>query len=173
MTKPRKGQKYVPELGLLLRDAMPTWSELEGETSARKRRKNERACDLAIDELLSMYRDHARRGKIRELDPRVRIFCEQLMQLNGGVLPKRKGGRPSADKHRNLLIAVAVEEALAAQKGKRRNVRRAIQHVSDTLDIAGKRVHMPAATIRDIYYRPDPEWQRAIKVEMARRAQDA
>ena len=169
MTKPRKGPKYTRELGTLLRDALPTWWELEGELDPRKRRKNERAYELAMDDLLPIYNHHERLGTLHELDPQVRIVCEQWKQRcnRAGVLPKRKGGRPSVDEHRNLLIVVAVEEALAAQKGKRKNVTQAIQHVSHTLVIDGKRVHMPPATIRDIYYNPDPEWRRAVKVELA------
>jgi hypothetical protein len=69
------------------------------------------------------------------------------------------------------LIVLAVERALAAQKGKRKNLTKAIQDVSDTLTIDGKRITIPAATIRRIYYsKPDPEWQRLIKLTLALRA---
>jgi hypothetical protein len=164
MTKPRKGQEYTPVLDLLLRDAQPTWREVAGEPDARKRRKNERARDLATDKLLAIYRDHERQGSLRELDIRVWNFCEGLKQRNEGVLPKKKGGRPSEDDAELLIaVAVAVAEAVASQTGKRKNLTRAIKQVSE-------RVHKAETTVRDVYYRRDPEWQRDINAKLARRA---
>ena len=166
MTQRRKGQYCRPEIRTLLRDANPTTFEIKGEPDAHKRHRNERARDIAVDELVKMYRDYEKRGQLHELDFQVRIFCELLKRRHGGKLPPGKGGRPS-NEHQKLLIAVKVAEAVAAQAGKRKNVTRAIQLVHDTLTISNKRCHVPVATIRDIYYDPDPEWQRTVKVELA------
>ena len=54
MTKPRRGTKYDFEVATLLRDAEPTWAEIEGQPNRRKRVENERARDHAIDELVLM-----------------------------------------------------------------------------------------------------------------------
>ena len=102
---------------------------------------------------------------------RVRVFCEQLKRRNGGNLPPPRGGRPDND-HEQMLIAVKVKEALAAQSGKRKNVILAIKQVHDTLEINGKRFFVPTSRIRDIYYRhrSDPERKLALKAELARLA---
>jgi hypothetical protein len=102
---------------------------------------------------------------------RVRVFCEQLKRRNGGKLPAPRGGRPDND-HEQMLIAVKVQEALAAQRGRRKNVTLAIKHVHDTLVIEGKRVFVPISRIRDIHYRhrSDAERKRALNAELARLA---
>jgi hypothetical protein len=171
VTQPRKGAYCRPEIKTLLRDAQPTRAELYDEPDPRKRKQNIRAKEIAVVELVKMYRDHERRGQLNKLNFEVRKFCERLKQGHTGKLPKNKGGRPSNDHlikdHQHLLIAVKVVEALEAQTGKRKSVTKAIQHVHDTLMIDGKRLIVPISAIRDIYYRSDPEWKRALKAELA------
>ena len=108
MTQPRKGEKYIPEFASLMRDALPTWREIEGEYC--ERRRNERKRDIAIDEIVTIYRDHEKQRQLDKLPPDFRIVCEHLKHRNGGKLPTRKGGRPP-DEHKKLLIAVDVAEA--------------------------------------------------------------
>lgn len=164
MTQPRKGAHCALELKTLLRDAQPTRAEI-CDPNPYKRKQNIRAKEIATDELLKIYRDHERRGRLSQLDAEVRVFCDQLKMHNDGQLPKRKGGRPSND-HQNLLIAVRVVETLEAQTTKRKNITQAIRYVHETLVINGKRLVVPIATIRDIHYRSDPEWRRALKAEI-------
>jgi hypothetical protein len=163
MTKPRKGEKYTPKISILLRDAQPTWQEIDGEPDPKKSLETERRRDIGIDELITIYRESKRGGRV---DPRVELFCKLLKKRNGGKLPRRKGGRPP-DEHKKLLIAVAVAEALAAQTGKRKSVTQAVRHVHKTFVFNRKPLTVPEATIRDYYYDSDPEWQEAIKVELA------
>ena len=169
MTKPRKGEKYISEFAVLLRDAQPTWHEIEGEPDPRKRRENRRARDIAIDQLVTIFAECERRGQLHELPPEGQILYKQWKRQHGGELPRRKGGRPT-DEHKKLWIAVSVAEALAAQAGKRKSVTQAIRHVHETLIFNEKRCVVPEATIRDYYYDPDPEWRRAFKAELAWRA---
>jgi len=165
MTQPRKGEKYRPEFASLMRDALPTWREIEGESDPCERRRNERKRDIAIHEIVTIYRDHEKQRQLDKLPPDFLIVCEHLKHRNGGKLPTRKGGRPP-DEHKKLLIAVAVKEALEAQAG-RKSVTAAVRHVHKTFVLNGKRCTVPENTIRDYYYDRAPGWQRAIKVELA------
>jgi hypothetical protein len=170
MTKPRKGLKYTSELYVLLRDAQPTRFEIEDEPDPQKRRERQRARDIAIDELITICNDHKMRGLLKQLNPRVFLFCEQLRTRASGKLPKRKGGRPS-DPHQQLLIAVAVREAIASHGGQRGSVAKAIR---ETFERYGKRfgIHR-IETIKDIHHNPDPEWKRTVDAELARRRYEA
>jgi hypothetical protein len=161
MAKPRKGEKYVPEINTLLRDALPTWREIEGERDSQRRRANKRAQDKAVDELVTIYRDHEARGKLGELDPRVRMFCEDRKRRNGDKLPGRKGGRP-ADLHRRLLIAISVRELVESRNGTQKAVELAF------VDVAAK-FNITPRTVRDIYYDRKPEWMKVLGIEIARR----
>jgi hypothetical protein len=165
MTQPRKGEKYRPEIASLVRDALTTRREIEGESDPRERQRIERKRDIAIDEIVTMYRDYEKQGQLDKLPLEIQIVCEHLRCLNGGKLPTRKGGRPP-DEHKKLLIAVKVAEALAAQPG-RKSVTDAVRHVHKTFVLNGKRCAVPENTIRDYYYDRAPGWQRAIKVELA------
>ena len=165
MTQPRKGEKYTPEIASLVRDALFTWREIEGESDPRERQRIERKRDIAIDEIVTIYRDYEKQGQLDKLPPEIWIVCEDLKCRNGGKLPTRKGGRPP-DEHKKLLIAVAVKEALEAQAG-RKSVTAAVRHVHKTFVLNGKRCTVPENTIRDYYYDRAPGWQRAIKVELA------
>jgi hypothetical protein len=162
MTQPRKGVKYVREFAALVRDALPTWREIEGEPDARLRKQAERKRDIAIDELVTIYRDHKKRGQLDKLPPIVRIFCEQLKHQGCGKLPARKGGRPP-DEHKKLLIAAEVAEALAT--GKR--VKQAVWHVHEAFVFKGKRCEVPEKTIRDYYYDCMRNDRRALEVSLA------
>ena len=105
MTKPRKGERYTPEPALLLRAVMQTKSERESKPALRE-------FDLAKDDLLSMYFDHQRLGKLDELPFEVRVWCERCIQSDAGV---RKGGRPT-NGHQRLMVVAAVKDAVAAQQ---------------------------------------------------------
>jgi hypothetical protein len=143
MTRPRKGLYYRPEIPTLLRDAQPLPKELEGDSDKQSKKDAERRRDIATDELIKLYRDPEDMAQLSASDRLgVRIFCEQLKRRNRGKLPAPRGGRPDND-HDQMLIAVKVEEALAAQRGKRKNVTIAIKQVHDTLTIDGKRVYVP------------------------------
>jgi hypothetical protein len=172
VTRPRKGLYYRPEISILLRDAQPLTKESEGKSDKESKKNVERLRDIAIDQLIKMYRDPESMGQLTRTDQlRVRVFCEQLKRRDGGKLPAPRGGRPDND-HEQMLIAVKVEEALVAQRSKRKNVVLAIRQVHDTLVIDDKRVHVPISRIRDIYYRcsSDAQRKRDLKAEFARRA---
>jgi hypothetical protein len=171
VTQPRKGLYYRPEISTLLRDAQPLLEEIEAESNKQKKRRAERRRDIATDELIKLCRDPESMAQLSAPDRLcVRAFCEQLKKRNGGKLPALRGGAPPKD-HDQLLIAVKVEEAIAAQGGKR-NVTRAVTQVHDTLVVDGKRRVVPVATIRGIYYhyRSDTEAKRALRAELARLA---
>jgi hypothetical protein len=164
VTKPRKSLHYISDVRVLLRDAQPTWAETEGEMNSRIRQKNERAQQVATDELIKLYRQHAKRGALHNLDLGVRNFCEDLKARNGGRLPTPKGGRPH-DEHRRLLIAIKVTETIEAIKasgGKRGTVERALHRVATDFCIGYRRV-------REIYYDRDPTWMRDLRVSLALR----
>jgi len=78
------------------------------------------------DELLLIYRDFEE-GK-GERSGLARSLYWRIKQQNGGVLPKAVGSRPRKA-HEELLIAVMIAEALAAQgrTGMRRNVTKACE----------------------------------------------
>jgi hypothetical protein len=171
VTQPRKGLYYRPEISALLRDAQPLRDEIEGERNKQKKKRAERLRDIATDELIKLCRDPESMAQLSAPDRlSVRAFCAQLEKRNGGKLPAPRGGAPPKD-HKQLLIAVKVDEAIAAQ-GDKRNVTRAVKQVHDTLVIDGKHHVVPIATIRDIYYyyRSDTEAKRALRAELARLA---
>jgi hypothetical protein len=165
-------RKYRPEISTLLRDAQPLAKGLEGESDKQSKKDAERRRDIATDELIKLYRHAENMAQLSPTDRLcVRVFCEQLKRRNGGKLPLPRGGRPGND-HEQMLIAVKVEETLAAQRGNRKNVTLAIKQVHDTLAIDGKRFFVPTSRIRDIHYRyrSDPERKRALRAELARLA---
>ena len=150
--KPRKGFEVHPDieldaLNVLVRD---NWSD-------------EIPLNKLPDKLLSIFRDYER-GQHR-LNPLALGLYQRIKQRNGGVLPRVVGGAPRR-KHEELLIAVDVAEAIAAQTGQR-NVTQATRDVS-------KKRHRAATTIRDIYYRhlANPELSRAVERTMQERKSD-
>jgi hypothetical protein len=161
----RKGTKYTRELPVLLRDAQPTWREIDGEPNAHRRRERIRSRDTAIDALTKMYRDAQKRGATARLDVRVRNFCEGLKSRNRGRLPKSKGGRPTGE-HRRLLLAIKVHEAIEARGNRRGSVESALSEVASRLGVSYDH-------LRDIHYDRDPKWRRAVKAELARRKYEA
>jgi hypothetical protein len=165
MTKPRKGEKYIPELAVLLRDAQPTWREIEGEPDLRKQQSNKRDRELAIDELVTIYNDHEKQARLCELPADVRMFCRRLKQQNGGKLPRRKGGRP-VDLHRRLQIAMGVVDAIEGKEGAPKGVEQAIAFVASKFMVV-------ARTVRDIHYDRDPDWMVEVEAELARRRYEA
>jgi hypothetical protein len=165
MTKPRKGEKYIAEIPMLLRDAQPTWHELGGEPDLRQR--NERARDIAIDEIVTIYRDHEKQGRLHELPPDFLIFCKQLKRQNAGTLPRRKGGRP-VDLHRRLQIAMSVIEAIEGKDGTPKKVK-----VEQAIADVARKFNIMARTVRDIHYDRDPDWMLERDAELARRRYEA
>jgi len=159
MPRRRKGTKYVHSLAVLLRDAEPLHSEIEGEPDKDKRRERKRARDFARGELFKMYRDVEECGNLHTLDIAVRMFCEQEIARNGGVLPKSPGGRPTKE-HERLLVAVHVLESIAVLGKRRGKVELALRETADRFGLAYDHV-------RDIFYDRDPNWRRALKAEMA------
>jgi Mitochondrial ribosomal protein L37 len=148
--KQRKGFEVHPDielatLNVLVRD---NWSD-------------EIPLNKLPDKLLSIFRDYEQ-GKCG-LNPSALNLYQRIKRRNGGVLPKMVGGRP-LDKDWELRIAVEVTKAIAAQTGKRKNITKAIEHVS-------KKLFRSATTVRDIYYhhRADPELRRAVELSMKER----
>ena len=154
MTRERKGRAYVPELAILVRDAMPLASELTdpdvGEQAKRRRA-------IARDVLIGLYRDAERRDALDRLDPAVRLVCEELKTASGGRLPARKGGRPE-DMHFRLMVWLRVR--LAIQSGAR--IGAAISKVAAELKPPRTERH-----VRDIWSDRSPEWRRLTRVTLA------
>jgi hypothetical protein len=144
---------------MLLRDAEPLYSEIEGEPDDAKRRECERRRDFARGELFKIYRDAEKRGAVQALPIEVQMFCEQEKARNGGILPKSRGGRPTKE-HERLLVAVHVLEAIAALGKQRGRVEIALRETADRFGLTYDHV-------RDIHYDRDPKWQRIVSVEMA------
>jgi hypothetical protein len=153
MPRRRKGTKYVPSLAVLLRDAQPTYSEIQCDPDARERYR------AARGELLKMYRDAEKRGTVQMLDIDVRMFCEQEKARNGGALPKSPGGRPPKE-HERLLVAVHVLERIAALRKQRGKVETALWETAARFGLAYRHV-------RDIHYDTDPKWRQTVRAEMA------
>jgi hypothetical protein len=150
-----------PDISVLLRDGQPLHKEIEGEPNPRKRRERERARDFAHDCLFKMYRYAERRGKLEDLDIRVRFFCEESRERNAGILPRPTGGRPTLE-HRRLSLAVHVIEEIEALGRKRGSIELALKTVA-------KRDNVSYDHVRDIHYDPDPGWRRVVAAELARR----
>ncbi|MFI4973236.1 MAG: hypothetical protein ACHP84_01710 [Caulobacterales bacterium] len=158
MTRPRKGEHHVAELAILIADAEPLGRDLTS-ASPTVRRGTERKRDIARDELIGMYRDAQDAGLLDRLDPRVRLICDEWRRLNGGLLPRRKGGRPKNEHHR-LIIWLRVHDRSQAGMG----IVAAMRAVAAD--------HRPALTyehIRNIWYDEDPEWVRLKQLTLAER----
>ena len=87
MTQPRKGEKSRPEFASFVRDALTTRREIEGKSDPCERQRVERKRDIAIDEIVTMYRDYKKQGQLDKLPPDFWIVCEHLKCRNGGKLP--------------------------------------------------------------------------------------
>jgi hypothetical protein len=148
----------------LLRDACPTFFEIEGEKDPAKRRANERARDQATDALIKLYREAERRNGLSELDISVRFFCQDLKARNGGKLPNPKGGRP-AEEDRYLRIAFYITEKAEVRGGGHGSVEGALKDAAEHFNLDYK-------TVRDIYYetRAAEDWPSVVKAERAWRS---
>jgi len=97
---------------VLLRDAQPTWREIDGEPNERKQQERRHARDAATDTLMRMHRDAEERDALARLDPRIRNFVADLKTRNRMLhrkrLPKPKGGRPFGDRERRLRLAIEI-----------------------------------------------------------------
>jgi hypothetical protein len=159
---PRRRDPKTRELSVLLRDAKPTWHEIEGEPSARKRSR-----DSAINELIKIGQTGMHRGeKLGALDLcRIRNFCNDLgrnrkIRMRG--LPKRNGGRPKESPAR-LRLAVAIWEAIETNRKKPENER---EKASSVLEKVAHRLHKKLSYVREVYYDRDPEWRPAVEAEL-------
>jgi hypothetical protein len=157
----RKGVPHIPQLPVLFRDAQPTYADIEGEPDAYKRAERERARDRAIDELVKRYRAAEKGGKLNELDPGIRWFCEALKRRNDGRFPKARGGAPTKE-HERLLLAISVQEKIEALGKTRGKVELALREVADQFRRSYDHV-------RDIHYDRDPHWRSILRAEVARR----
>jgi|SRR5215470_3972058 len=154
------------ELSVVLRDAQLTWHEIDGERDPRKRRERIARARSAREVLMRMGRDAEKPGSLHRLDPRVRNFVEGVKARNGGCLPKPKGGKPLGHRdHDRFLLAIKVQEAIEARGKKRGSVEGALNEVAEREGVDYDR-------LREIHYDPDPEWRRAVKLELARREHD-
>jgi hypothetical protein len=163
-----RGSVYVPTLSFLLSDAQPTWRALEGEPDPRTRRRRERQRDEARDELIRIYTEAESTGALETLAPSIKELCERWATENEGHLPKRKGGAPRDD-HFRLTIHVAAIQALAAIPEPSRTK----GFTDRTLRDVAARVGRSYESVRNIFYDPDPDWQRAAAVEWSRVQHDA
>jgi hypothetical protein len=148
------------DLSALLRDAQPTWREIDGEPNSRKRRERERARVSAFEVLMRMYREAEARGSLHRLDPRVRNCIEGERARSGGHLPKPKGGAPTGKRHHRLLLAVKVREEIEAC-GKKRVTDAVLRNVAEQMGVSYD-------YLKRIHYDRDPEFGLAVKAERAR-----
>ena len=155
---------------VLLRDAQPTWREIDGEPNERKQQERRHARDAATDTLMRMHRDAEERDALARLDPRIRNFVADLKTRNRMLhrkrLPKPKGGRPFGDRERRLRLAIEIREKIEALGIKRGSVEAALLEVADRLGVSYD-------YLREIHYDRDPEWRRAVKAELGRRKYEA
>jgi len=118
-------------------------------------------------------------------DPHVRVFLDHLRDHYGDDLPKAKGGRP-ANEHRRLLIAVHVREAIERRGGKHGDIEAAIKEIAERDELfderkrqrpsgrKGRQVSEPQPSepatrydyIKEILKDTDPDWHRAVAVEL-------
>ena len=154
MTFPRKSVEHRPYVQFWLRDAEPLASELNNpdpaESSAARRRQS-----VAVDGLLGMYVEAWKAGALSELDSRVKQFCEELADRNGGKLPTRKGGRP-LDEDRRLQLWLKVHDAVEAGVG----VVKAMEQVAEKAPCSYE-------AVRAIFYNDSPEWAHLTKATLA------
>jgi len=152
---------------VLLRDAQPLYREIEGEPDIHKRRERERARDTAKGELFKLYRDAEKRKAVHRFPLELKWFVEAEKARNNGVLPRALGGCP-AKEHERLLVAVYLQEAIAALGKRRGRVKLALHEAADHFRLSYDHV-------RDIHYNRDrdlddrelEEWRRLVKIELA------
>jgi hypothetical protein len=180
----------VAQIDTLLRDANPTWRELQGrqnvldlrdaqqEGRAIEDRPDPKKARAAVErratatyELLVRYRAALTTGSIKALDYRVLVFCERLRRQNRGklpgpknkaLLPRRRRGR-TEDRHFKLLIYLAVIEEIAKRGGRRGATIPALRFVAD-------RFAKSYELVRRIYYDRSPEWRHDVAATLALRA---
>jgi hypothetical protein len=160
-----RGNRYVPSLATLIRDAQPTYSEIDGEPDIKKRTANERRRDIARDEILRRYKEAETAGRLDTLDRAILDLCEEWRRQNGGVLPRRKGGAP-ADPHWRMMAFLAAREAVEAGKIDKRGLLASLRALAE-------RSGVEFDSIKGIYYDRDPMWLCEVKVELHRRERAA
>lgn len=162
MPKERKSEKYLPELPILLRHAMPLGQEIEGEQDATKRHERTRARDIARDELIRIYRQHQSAGTLHLMDANFRLVCELFMPNWPQTLKQPIGGRPTND-GRKLEIAMFVHELIHMAGGIRGSRSAAYTAAADRFGIKYE-------SVRDIINDKRTKWQRTLRAAIAMRA---
>jgi len=152
MPKCRK-DKDTRGLQVLMRDAQPTWHEIEGEPNEYKRKDRERARDTAIDVLIRIVRTKRFQGKTLGALEQLRVnnFIRELMARNGGGLPKPKGGRPQEHPRRLRIVGEVLSEVTESTNAALLNV--------------AARLGMSYDYVKECYY--DPEGLLPAKAERA------
>ena len=90
-----------PSHRILVRNAMPTAQDLHTADGRRLARE-------ARNELLRLYREAKKAGKLCDLDPLVHSAIASIKMANGSKLPAASLGRHKVDKSRDLALATAV-----------------------------------------------------------------
>jgi hypothetical protein len=162
---------YVPDISVLLRDAAPIGAEIASaaELPDRQRREVCRRRELAIENLIKMYQDAKKHEQLDQLEPRVRLFCEQLKERHGGELPKPKGGRPSSE-HRSVLIAVHTQEAIERLGDGWGSKERAFREIVERDGVSY--YHVKAVYQRAFGRTRDPDFRQAVDFALRERQLD-
>jgi hypothetical protein len=162
--KEREPPERVTSRGLLpqlLRDAHPTWREIDGD-----RKDRIRARDAAVNELIKAGQTRMLRGeRLGALDLcRIRNFCKDLGAARNRKrgLPKPNGGRPKESPAR-LRLAVAIWEAFESNRKKPKSER---EKASSVLKKVAHRLRKKISYVSEVYYDRDPEWRRAVEAEL-------
>jgi hypothetical protein len=152
------------ELSTLLREAQPTWSEIDGEPNKLKRKERERSRDIATKTLITIKNTGKFRGeKLGTLDRlRVSSFIKELMDRNGGRLPTSRGVKPQESPVR-LQHAVAILKAIETNSEK---PKREQEKVSSVLKTVAHNSGKQLSYIKEIYYDLRlPKWRGTVKAE--------
>lgn len=171
VSRSRKGLHYVAEIETLLRDAQPTYADIDGESDPRKRLERERARDTARVALIRIARD----GKaFQQLSPphqlEVRSLADTVARQQRRLpIKKRKhfptpqDGRPRDD-HRRLLIAVTLRSLVNDGM----TVHAAIAHSAGRFNVSERRAG-EIYSGSDLAMHEVDQWERLIRAELARR----
>ena len=128
----------------------------------RKRKANELKRDKATAELMRLYRRAKAVGKLRQLDPQVRQFCENIIMRDpartAAAGRARTGAPDQSDRRMKIAVAVALE--IEARGGRHGCVEAALKAVAS-------RFKREYAAVRKIHYETDPDWRRALKASIA------
>jgi hypothetical protein len=151
-----------------VRDAQPTWFEIEGEAKPAERAEAERRRNVADVELFRMYRRARASRQLGTLPLDIRQFCEGVIARDptrAAKAMRAATGAPQREEMR-LNLAVAVLDWIDSQPGPRGSVDAALK------DVARKFAAKYGTTyyaVRKIHYDSDPTFRRTVEVERSRR----